>query len=262
MRRKTNDSRIITLFLIALLCFSALPSTKHKPVLYIIGDSTVRNGDGTGRNGQVGWGTVMDTYFDTSRISVRNLAIGGRSSRTFITDGRWDQILVTLTKGDFVLIQFGHNDAGPLNDTARARGTLRGTGEDSVSIYNPIRKMQETVHSYGWYLRKYVMEAKAKGAIPIICSPVPRATWKEGRIVRSEYTDWAREVAERNGAFFIDLQERIALRYEALDSTRVKRFFPADHTHTNQEGAELNAAEVVKGLQSIRACRLRKYLRP
>src|SRR5450432_2212168 len=156
--------------LMLLFGFAALSFTlsKHKPVFYIIGDSTVKNGDGTGKNGQVGWGSVIDVYFDTSRITISNLAIGGRSSRTFITDGRWDKILATLQKGDYVIMQFGHNDGGALDDTARARGTIPGTGEDSTEIYNPIRKMKETVHSYGWYMRKYVNDAKAKGAIPIV----------------------------------------------------------------------------------------------
>jgi Lysophospholipase L1 and related esterases len=74
-------------------------------------------------------GTVITPFFDTTKIDVRNHAIGGRSSRTFITDGRWDKILETLKKGDYVIMQFGHNDASPLDDTARARGTIKGIGE-------------------------------------------------------------------------------------------------------------------------------------
>jgi rhamnogalacturonan acetylesterase len=234
---------------------------KEKPVLYIIGDSTVRNGDGTGRNNQWGWGTVIDSHFDTTKISVRNLAIGGRSSRTFITDGRWDKILETLHEGDFVIMQFGHNDASPLDDTARARGTIKGVGMDSVEIYNPIRKMKEMVHSYGWYMRKYVNEAKAKGAVPIVCSPVPRDNWKDGKISRTEYTGWAKQIAEENGAYFIDLNDRIAVAYEQMDTAKVNGFFPADHTHTNKEGAELNAQKVVEGIKDLKKCKLKNYLR-
>src|ERR1043165_1648253 len=91
---------------------------KEKPVFYIIGDSTVRNGDGTGKNGQWGWGSYIAGYFDTTRISIRNEAMGGRSSRTFITEGRWEKIVANLKKGDYVIMQFGHNDSGPLDDTA------------------------------------------------------------------------------------------------------------------------------------------------
>src|SRR5258705_2780154 len=97
--------------IIALLCMVVLSSfiviKKEKPVFYIIGDSTVRNGDGTGKNQQWGWGSMMADYFDTNKISVQNLAIGGRSSRTFITEGRWDKIMATLKKGDYAIIQFG-----------------------------------------------------------------------------------------------------------------------------------------------------------
>ena len=236
--------------------------TKHKPVLYIIGDSTVKNGDGSGKNGQVGWGTVIDVFFDTAKINVRNHAIGGRSSRTFITDGRWDKILADLQKGDYVIMQFGHNDGGALDDTARARGTIKGIGEDSTEIYNPIRKQKEVVHTYGWYMRKYVNEAKAKGAIPIVCSPIPRNDWKDGKVVRSNqsYGLWAKQVADQAGAYFIDLNELIAGEYEKMDTVKVSSFFPADHTHTNKEGAELNAKQVTKGIAELKHCRLKKFL--
>ena len=233
---------------------------KHKPVLYIIGDSTVKNGDGSGKNGQVGWGSVIDRQFDTNKISVRNHAIGGRSSRTFITDGRWDKILETLTKGDYVIMQFGHNDGGALDDTARARGTIKGIGNDSIDTYNPIRKKREMVYTYGWYMRKYVNDAKAKGAIPIVCSLVPRANRKEGKITRSEYGAWAKQIADETGAYFIDLQELIAVEYDKMDSVKVNGFFPADRTHTNNEGAILNAEKVVAGIKGLKKCKLKKFV--
>jgi lysophospholipase L1-like esterase len=249
------------LFLVTIVSLS-FTFIEHKPVLYIIGDSTVKNGDGTGKNGQVGWGSVIDVYFDTSKIDVRNLAIGGRSSRTFITDGRWDKILETLRKNDYVIMQFGHNDGGPLDDTARARGTIRGIGEDSTEIYNPIRKMKEVVHSYGWYIRKYVNDTKARGATAIVCSPIPRNEWRNGKVVRSgeSYAGWAKQVAEQTGAHFIDLNDIIATEYEKMDTVKVHSFFPADHTHTNKEGAILNAQKVVEGIKELKGCDLKKFL--
>src|ERR1700733_5718805 len=123
---------VLLLFLAIMMSFTF---SEHKPVLYIIGDSTVKNGDGKNSNVLQGWGSFIDDFFDTTRIRVENDAIGGRSSRTFITDGRWDKILATLQKGDYVIMQFGHNDGGALDDTARARGTIPGTGEDSTEIY-------------------------------------------------------------------------------------------------------------------------------
>lgn len=250
-------------WLLLVLVFSSfIFLQKEKPTLYIIGDSTVRNGDGSGRNGQYGWGSFIAGYFDTTRIAVRNHAIGGRSSRTFITEGRWNTILAHLKKGDHVIIQFGHNDGGPLDDTARARGTIKGTGEESKEIFNPKMKKQEVVHSYGWYLRKYIRETKDKDAVPIICSPIPRDRWADGKVKRAnqDYGKWAEEVAKAEGAIFIDLNGLIADEYEKLGPEKVKDFFYGDHTHTNKAGAELNAATVIDAIKSLRRSTLKRYL--
>src|SRR5215471_12196581 len=106
----------LTLLAGALLC-TASWAQPSRPTLYLIGDSTVRNERGDGANGQWGWGDLLDRYFDLDRIDVVNRALGGRSSRTFVTGGQWGQVLAALKPGDFVLMQFGHNDAGPLDDT-------------------------------------------------------------------------------------------------------------------------------------------------
>ncbi len=260
----------ITLIFSLILFLSFVFAPKKKLVFYIIGDSTVRNGnapmtyfDSPDKNKQLGWGSLIAKYFDTTKIDIQNHAIGGRSSRTFITEGRWTKILTTLKKGDFVIMQFGHNDAGPLDDTSRARGTIKGIGEDSADIYNPIRKMREVVHTYGWYMRKYVREAKEKGATPIICSPIPRNDWKNGKVLRStdSYALWAKQIAEQEGAYFINLNDLVALKYEAIGAEAVKAFFPADHTHTNTEGAAVNAAIVIDELKKIKGLKkLRKAL--
>lgn len=248
--------------IVSILMSSFTITKKEKPVFYIIGDSTVKNGDGTGKNNQMGWGTMITPFFDTNKIDVQNHAIGGRSSRTFITEGRWDKILSKLKKGDYVIMQFGHNDAGPLDDTARARGTIKGIGKDSTEIYNPIRKISEVVHTYGWYMRRYIKETKAIGAIPIVCSLIPRDNWKDGKIVRADdsYAFWARQIAKEEGAYFIDLNELIAARYEQMGAEEVKKFFPADHTHTNADGAKLNAAIVASELKRINPGKIKKYM--
>ncbi len=234
----------------------------RKPTLYIIGDSTVKNGDGKGSNQLQGWGSFIAPFFDTSKISIQNHAIGGRSSRTFLTEGRWDKIMADLQPGDFVIMQFGHNDSGPLDDTARARGTIKGVGEDSTKIYNPIRKMEEWVHSYGWYMRKYANEAKAKGATAIVCSPIPRNDWKDGKVTRSNdsYTKWAKETAETTRAYYIDLNNNLGDAYEKLGQDSTNKFFPQEHTHTNAAGAKFNANVVVNGMKDLKKNPLKKYL--
>jgi rhamnogalacturonan acetylesterase len=258
MKRKI----LFPLTALLIVCSSFIWFQKEKPVFYIIGDSTVKNGDGTGKSSQWGWGSFIAGYFDTNKLSVRNAAIGGRSSRTFLTEGRWDRIMADLKKGDYVIMQFGHNDGGPLDDTARARGSIRGIGEDSREIYNPITKKQEVVYSYGWYMRKYIQDAKQKGAIPIVCSPIPRNEWKDGKVIRSSdsYGKWAEEVARQEGVAFIDLNNLIAAQYEKLGADSVKTFFPIDHTHTNETGARINAATVVQSLRSINPGKLNQYL--
>jgi lysophospholipase L1-like esterase len=255
--------RIALILLAGIIASSFIPVKKEKPVFYIIGDSTVRNGDGTGNNQQWGWGSFIAGYFDTAGISVSNQAIGGRSSRTFITEGRWEKILAVLKKGDYVIMQFGHNDAGPLDDTARARGSIAGTGNETKDIYNPITKKRETVYTYGWYMRKYIEDTKAKGAIPIVCSPVPRDSWKDGKVTRvsETYGKWAREIAQEQKCFFIDLNNLIAVKYEEMGQGQVKLFFPVDHTHTNIDGAKLNAAIVISALKEIKPGKLVKYLK-
>lgn len=260
---KTFSFRLFLLFVLATALSSFALLQNSKPVFYIIGDSTVRNGDGTGKGSLWGWGSFLAEYFDTTKISLQNHAIGGRSSRTFLTEGRWEKILPTLKKGDYVIMQFGHNDSGPLDDTARARGTIKGIGEESKEVYNPIQKRQEVVYTYGHYLRQYIRDAKAKGAIAIVCSPIPRNDWKEDKVVRSanSYSGWAEQVAKEEGAAFIDLNNLVAAQYESMDADAVKAFFPGDHTHTNKEGAQLNAQIVAEQLKQQNIGGLKAYLK-
>jgi lysophospholipase L1-like esterase len=158
-----------------------------------------------------------------------------------------------LKPGDTVVMQFGTNDADPVNDNRRARGTIGGTGEETQEIDNLITKQHEVVHTYGWYLRKYVSEIRAAGATPIICSPVPRKVWSDGRVVRSRYAGWARQVATEEHADFIDLSELIAQRYDTLGQEKVNALFADATTHTNRAGAEVNATIVAEALRPLLA---------
>ncbi|MGO4210605.1 GDSL-type esterase/lipase family protein [Terriglobus sp. 2YAB30_2] len=231
------------------------------PTLWLIGDSTVRNGDGQGKGGQWGWGDELDPFFQTDKMNVVNRALGGRSSRTYYRD-HWSRVLAQVQKGDVILMQFGHNDSGPLDDKARARGTLKGTGDETQEIDNPITRKHEVVHSYGWYLRQFVREAEAKGAIPVICSPIPRKTWEEttGKIHRDQYGTWAHEVAVQERVAFLDLNEAIARAYDAISREDVEKLFADPHTHTSLEGAQLNARTVVSTLRALNPDPVRTWL--
>ena len=237
------------------------PSNPKLPTLFLIGDSTVRNGSGDGSNGQWGWGEPIVDRFDTAKLNVVNRAVGGLSSRTYLTLGHWDRVLAMLKPGDFVMMQFGHNDNGPLDDPARARGTIRGTGEESREIDNPLTQRHEVVHSYGWYLRKFIADARAKGATPIVCSPIPRKTWKDGKIARDPYGQWAAEVAAAERVALVDLNEIIARRYEELGPEKVEPLFGDEHTHTSRAGAELNADSVIAGLKGLERNPVAVYLK-
>lgn len=246
-----------------LLCASA-EMQKSKPVLYLIGDSTVKNGSGKGADGLWGWGDFLHEHFDTIRVSIKNHARGGRSSRTFQTEGLWDNVLSKLKPGDFVLMQFGHNDGGPVNDTLRARGTIGGSGEETEAIDNLITKKHEIVHTYGWYIRKYISDTKSKGATPIVCSLVARNRWKDGEVERAthSYTKWSVEAAEEAGAYFIDLNHLVATRYEAMGQESVKsKLFLSDHTHTTEEGARMNASLVAEALREFKNSSLPSLLK-
>ena len=242
----------------------AQTAPERLPTLWVIGDSTVRNGSGTGGDGLWGWGDPIADFFDSTRIRVVNRALGGRSSRTFIAEGRWAAVLEEMRPGDFVIMQFGHNDSGPLDDTARARGTLRGIGDETREIDNPITHKHEVVHTYGWYMRQYLADTRAKGATPIVCSPIPRNMWKDDKVVRSadSYGGWAAQVAADAGVAFVDLNEIIARRYDAMGPDAVKALFPGDHTHTNRQGAEINARCVIEGLKALKDDPLRGYYLP
>jgi rhamnogalacturonan acetylesterase len=259
---KTGTSGLV-LALLACVLFSFMQ--KPKPTLYLVGDSTVKNGKGKGDGGLWGWGSYVDAYFDTTKITVENDALGGTSSRTFQTQGWWDKVLVKIKPGDYVVMQFGHNDSSPLVDSSRARGTIKSNGDEQQDLFNPLTKNQEVIHSYGWYLRKMIADAKAKGATVAVCSLIPRNSWKDGKVNRSadSYGLWAAQAVKQAGATFIDLNTLVANVYDKEGEEKVGTvyFTSKDHTHTIEAGAKLNAQLVAEGIKTAKGFSLAKYLK-
>jgi lysophospholipase L1-like esterase len=238
------------------------PLDPKLPTLFIVGDSTARNGR------DLGWGDHLAHYFDTTKINVANRARAGRSSRSYMVEGLWDKVLPEIKPGDYVFLQWGHNDGGDLGG-AKPRGDLRGLGEESQDVpqtVGPMAGKVETVHTYGWYNRKYIADIKAKGATPIMLSLTEQNIWKPGADGKPElahgmagYDALEKQIAETAGIAYVDMG---SVEWDRLSKTgpeETAKLFPIDHTHTSPEGAELNAQSVVIALKRANSP-LVKYL--
>ncbi|MCD8167220.1 MAG: rhamnogalacturonan acetylesterase [Bacteroides sp.] len=233
----------------------------NNPVVFTIGDSTVKNTDKE-KDDMWGWGSVIGKFFDSKKITVENCAMAGRSSRTFMDEGRWEKVYNALQPGDFVIIQFGHNDGGDIN-VGKARGTLKGAGDESQVMLMEKTGKYQVIYPFGWYIRKMVLDTQEKGATAIVLSHTPRKQWDDqGRIRRNadSYGLWSRQVAERTGSCFIDLNEISAAKFDKMSKKKIEKYFKNDHTHTSLKGAELNARSIVEGLKRS-DCALREYLK-
>jgi lysophospholipase L1-like esterase len=250
-------------FLIALGCFllslclgaapTPAPATTGEPpasnpatipTLFIAGDSTATTG--------AGWGAHFQDYFDPAKLKIVNGARGGLSSRTFITNRAWDAVISKVQTNDYVIIQFGHNDNGPV-DTGPMRGTMPSIGEETKEIPATAQRPAETVHTFGWYMRQMINDVKAKNANPIVVSMTVRGEWTDGKVERG-FGDCARlsgELAKGEGVRYIDLTNMVADRYEELGQAAVKPFFPRDTTHTNADGSKLNADSIISGFKAL-----------
>ena len=232
---------------------------KGKPVVFITGDSTVKNKD-SDKDGMWGWGSQAYTVFDQNKVTCVNVAKAGRSTRSYVREGRWEQVYNTLQPGDFVLLQFGHNDICPIAD-AKERGAIPGTA-DTCHVYKMEKDGRyEVVYSFGWYLRKMIDDCREKGATPILVSLTPRNEWPHGKVERrnDSYGKWYREVVEQTGVDFLDvhnisadfLDRKFASKSEEKSKKAASRYFNNDHTHTSLAGARMNAQSVAKGLRDI-----------
>lgn len=249
-----------SIFILLIVAFAGLAFVnQQKPTLYLIGDSTTHNSD----KETWGWGSIIPNYFNLSKINIENHAMAGRSTRTFIKEGRWNKVDSLLKPGDYVMMVFGHNEGSQPDTTKKGyRGVLKGTGEETVELTWP-NGLKETGHTYGWYFRKFIRETKAKGATPMVLSMIPRNEFREGKVIRADndYGKWAREVAQQEGAIFIDMNRLTADKYDQWGPDSVKKFFPGDHTHTNKAGATVNAESVAEGIRADPKNPLNKYLK-
>lgn len=225
----------------------AQPLNPKLPTVFIIGDSTARN------QANLGWGDHFAHFFDTNRINVANRAIAGRSSRSYIAQGHWAHVLKEIKPGDYVLIQMGHNDGGALGGR-KQRGSLKGIGNQTKQVTLPDGRVV-TVHTYGWYIRKYIADTRAKGAHPILLALTIRNIWHKGpngkMLIERDmgYDAELRKISANQHVPYIDMSDIEANRFEAMGPKKTAAFFPIDHTHTSAAGAEFVAQCVVDALR-------------
>lgn len=242
------------IFLLFSIAFSSLILAQQKPTLFLIGDSTMANKENPDKNPEHGWGQVLSQFLTTG-IEIQNHAMNGRSSKSFRTEGRWDKVEKQLKKGDFVIIQFGHNDQKL---------------KDSTKFTNPYTQ-------YRANLERYVNEARAKGATPILMTSIVRRNFNENGVLldtHKEYPLVVRMVANDMKVPFVDMQllteqleiaagpeksKKLHLHYKEGENP----YYPKgkdDDTHLSTLGAESVAKLAVKNLKTLKIG-LEKYIK-
>jgi lysophospholipase L1-like esterase len=240
--------------LLVISFFLSIFTFAQKPTLFLIGDSTMSNKENPDKNPEHGWGQVLSQFL-TTEIEVQNHAMNGRSSKSFRTEGRWDKVEKQLKKGDFVIIQFGHNDQKL---------------KDSTKFTNPYTQ-------YRANLERYVNETRAKGAAPILMTSIVRRNFTENGVLvdtHKEYPLVVRMVANDLKVPFVDMQlltEQMEISYGPEKSKKLHLHFSegenpyypkgkADDTHLSKLGAETVAKLALKDLKSLKIG-LEKYIK-
>ncbi len=245
MNKKYIFNRVLLLAgTIACMCFIIAPQKKIK--VWMIGDSTMCY-YGPERTPLTGWGMPFAVFFD-STVQVNNMARGGRSTRTFISEIRWQPISDSLQEGDYVLIQFGHND------------------EAKEEKY---KDRYTTPEDYRNNLIRFIRETKNKKAFPVLITPVSRMRFdKEGKALEThtEYTAIMLEVARQQNVPVIDLDKESRDLYQKLGVEATKLLFmqlePGEHpfypqgskdnTHFNELGARKMAQIILADIRSLK----------
>lgn len=229
--------------LLLLLALFWIPSEAKGPItIYLAGDSTMAQKRPEKRP-ETGWGEALQKYFREDKVKVDNRAQNGRSTRTFIAEGRWQAIIDKLNKGDYVFIQFGHNDGS----------------KDKVDRYTPPA-------DYRRNLMAFIQDVRARKAIPILLTPVMRRRFdNEGKFydTHGEYPDLVRAVAAEQKVTLIDMhrQSELVIREYGIEGSRqlflqlaagVNPNYPngiEDNTHFSPVGAEVMARLVVDAIR-------------
>jgi lysophospholipase L1-like esterase len=240
MGKKQFSLCIPALILVSILSFKG----PEKVNIWIIGDSTAANKKAEVAP-ETGWGMVLQEFFNGG-VKVHNHAVNGRSSKSFLSEGRWKSVCDSLQKSDYVIIQFGHNDEKP----------------DSVRHTEPFT-------SYKKALKLYIDEARSKGAIPIICSPIVRRHFDSSGLLKNTHGDYikaAHEIADETSTVFIDMEAKTRKLVTESGQEKSKSLFlfckpgeyinrpngVQDSTHLNSYGAHQVAGLFVDGVKELK----------
>ena len=243
-------------YLVFVLCvLFCVPVFGAKRKVHTIGDSTMSEYK-PAATPKRGWGMYLQAFFNADSIEVNNRGKSGASTRTFYeTDNLWPSVKQQMKAGDFLIIQFAHNDEKCKGEDVYVENArLRAEGKDTLTDM----RGTEPNTTYKEYLRKYVNEAREMGVKPILMSPICRVYFKDGKIndegrhdltsisksgLDKNYVRCMREVAEEMHVPFLDMTERTQEMYEtAGQKTCMERYFNCgDKTHTGQEGGMVNA---------------------
>lgn len=223
------------------VCLAWALSVAPQTTVFVIGDSTAATKELSKQNPERGWGQMLQPFFD-SAVKVENHARNGRSTKSFVTLGHWAEVESRMKAGDFLLIQFGHNDS-------KASDTVRFS----------------TPEQYGRNLRGFIDAARRKGAVPVLLSPVVRRWWKEGVLADShgEYLRECQRVAEEENVIFIDAERLTRQMVEEAGEEGSARYFMnipegisplypdgrTDNTHFTVCGARKTAELICRQLE-------------
>jgi rhamnogalacturonan acetylesterase len=193
----------------------------------------------------IGWGVYLP--YSLTGVTVENDAIAGRSARSYYNESRFTAIANKVVSGDWVIIEFGHNDGGSLSTTDNGRTDCLGSGSETCVSVTGV-----TVQTYVTYLTLAAKALIAKGAKVIISSPTPNNVCETlpCSYTPSRFTSYCKTVVANAGssASFVDHGQYVANEYISLGATVVDSYYPVDHTHTSPAGANVVAAAFMKGL--------------
>lgn len=227
----------ITFIITSILLLSSYIRQEHVLTIYMIGDSTMANKKLDGGNPERGWGHVLPGFF-SEEIRIDNHAKNGRSTKSFIDEGRWEKVLNKIRPGDYVFIQFGHNDA---KSDAKRHTEPGSTFDDN--------------------LRRFVNETRDKGGIPVLFNSIVRRNFVDGTLTdtHGEYREVPRRIAEEMNVTFIDLNAITHEWVSTLGDESSRQYFmwvdsmtlaccpdgKQDNTHLNVQGAKVVARMAV-----------------